>query len=813
MRFILQKQGKQILAGMLAFFLLFYSCVGIVAAEGKCEHKETELVGKIKATCEETGYTGDRVCSECGETLKYGEMIPKLEHKIADYECTECGKKFGAIKFVMHSEKQPAEGDTFQIDVVLEKNPGIAALKIEYEYDASRLKLIDVEDKKVLKGYKESTAGELVWEKENRKEDSFDTGVIATLTVQALDDSYGMNEISFLRVKATDRTDEEETFTLLEGVSFSVACVHRWNQGIVTKQPTCKENGVKLYTCEKDSTHTWEEKIPKLGHKWDEGVVKEDASCEKEGLLIYTCLNDSSHTMQEKLPKLEHDYQIIDYKKPTTEEDGYEKYQCSRCEDEYEVILPKTGTDTEVKFEYDDGSGATSDKITFYVGYFGMGFVKKTTLSLSDIQNNCQMITQKFSYINRRPRVVYDVATGASIRDVLQLAGVDMASAQSYQLGTEDSAGNFYNAQEITNSLLYSNRFFYPKLSKYFQEDGTFSNRLMAASGAQVVEPMLAIWDSWVTYGIGQEFELSEHASHMKSGNCFRLLYGQTTIDEVRAVDSAKWINAIYVRYTGEPALDAGDDLDLSISSDHVLSANVSTVDEALTNELKNYVRWSSSDESVIKVDAVTGKVTVVGEGKATITAMIDADGVHTSDTLEINVTADDEDENLQGGGSGNGNGTGEGDGNGAGTGGDGSGNGSGAESGSGAENGNGSDLGSGEGTEKGEGSNTTPEQIEESVKKEETKGTETEEENDQLIQVIEETEEVKLGKSISMLKLNLGEEVGGNQSGGKSGGGLSGEILLNLQTQTLWRGTVIFAAIMLLAGGATMYRKYQLEI
>ena len=40
-----------------------------------------QLVGAKAATCTEDGYTGDEVCTVCGETVKKGEVIPALGHK------------------------------------------------------------------------------------------------------------------------------------------------------------------------------------------------------------------------------------------------------------------------------------------------------------------------------------------------------------------------------------------------------------------------------------------------------------------------------------------------------------------------------------------------------------------------------------------------------------------------------------------------------------------------------------------------------------------------------------------------------------
>ena len=54
-------------------------------------HAQTEVKGVKPATCTETGYTGDLVCSICGEVLEQGEAVAKLGHDYADGICTRCG--------------------------------------------------------------------------------------------------------------------------------------------------------------------------------------------------------------------------------------------------------------------------------------------------------------------------------------------------------------------------------------------------------------------------------------------------------------------------------------------------------------------------------------------------------------------------------------------------------------------------------------------------------------------------------------------------------------------------------------------------
>ena len=52
---------------------------------------DTELVGAKDATCTEDGYTGDEVCTICGEIVKKGEVIKATGHQYKDGKCTVCG--------------------------------------------------------------------------------------------------------------------------------------------------------------------------------------------------------------------------------------------------------------------------------------------------------------------------------------------------------------------------------------------------------------------------------------------------------------------------------------------------------------------------------------------------------------------------------------------------------------------------------------------------------------------------------------------------------------------------------------------------
>ena len=57
-----------------------------------CAHLKTETVGAKAATCGADGYTGDLVCSDCGEVLAAGKAITERPaHEYANGKCKNCG--------------------------------------------------------------------------------------------------------------------------------------------------------------------------------------------------------------------------------------------------------------------------------------------------------------------------------------------------------------------------------------------------------------------------------------------------------------------------------------------------------------------------------------------------------------------------------------------------------------------------------------------------------------------------------------------------------------------------------------------------
>ena len=81
---------------------------------------------------------------------------------------------------------------------------------------------------------------------------------------------------------------------------------HTWDNGVVTKEPTCTEKGVKTYTCTVCG-ETKTEDIDAKGHQWDEGTVVKEPTFTEEGTIEYTC-KVCGEKKTEELPKKDFAY-------------------------------------------------------------------------------------------------------------------------------------------------------------------------------------------------------------------------------------------------------------------------------------------------------------------------------------------------------------------------------------------------------------------------------------------------------------------------------------------------------------------------
>ena len=118
--------------------------------------------------------------------------------------------------------------------------------------------------------------------------------------------------------------------------TFEMCISHKWDAGVVTKEPTYTSTGTKKYTCT-NCGETKTETIAKLvctSHVWDSGKVVTAPTYKTEGTKKYTCKNCGT-TKTETIAKLvctKHAWDAgVVTKKPTYTSTGEKKYTCTNC--------------------------------------------------------------------------------------------------------------------------------------------------------------------------------------------------------------------------------------------------------------------------------------------------------------------------------------------------------------------------------------------------------------------------------------------------------------------------------------------------
>ena len=102
-------------------------------------HEKTHIEGKKEPTCEEPGYTGDKVCDKCGDVVEKGEVIPAKGHTptvvgrkdptetepgyTGDTVCADCGKLLEKGEVIPATGKKDAENaEALELRVVVPGN-------------------------------------------------------------------------------------------------------------------------------------------------------------------------------------------------------------------------------------------------------------------------------------------------------------------------------------------------------------------------------------------------------------------------------------------------------------------------------------------------------------------------------------------------------------------------------------------------------------------------------------------------------------------------------------------------------------------
>ena len=288
-------------------------------------HIHTEVRNKKDATYTDDGYTGDTYCKDCGKKLETGTMIPKLVEKEHDYgewvldQAPTC-KKYG----VRHRICKNC-GDR-EVDVLD---------KVDHSWE-----LVSTTPATCIIGeiqhYKCSVCGETkdVTLSNPLGEHSWDNGKVtkeATCTEDG-EKTYTCTVCNTTKTKVIPATGHQhkevrnakkatctedgytgDTYctdcnTKLESGTVINKLGHTWDNGVITKEATETEEGVKTYTC-KTCGETKTEKIPVTSHHLDQGTITKKATCTENGEKTYHCTDaDCDKTYVETIPATGHKF-------------------------------------------------------------------------------------------------------------------------------------------------------------------------------------------------------------------------------------------------------------------------------------------------------------------------------------------------------------------------------------------------------------------------------------------------------------------------------------------------------------------------
>ena len=427
-------------------------------------HQHTEIRNKKEATCKETGYSGDTWCKDCGKKILSGQTIAKTENHSWDAgkvttkaTCTEEGEKTFTCSICGDKKTEKISATGHQHTEIRNKKEATCK-ETGYSGDTWCKDC----GKKIL-------SGQTIAKTENHSWDAGKVTTKATCTEEgektftcSICGDEKTEKVSATGHQHTEIRNKKEATCKEEGYSGDTWCKdcgkkilsgqaivktedHSWNQGEITKEPTCKEEGEKTFTCsicgntktEKVSTTDHQhmeirnQKNPTCkeagysgdtycadcgvkissgktiaktkNHNWDGGVITTKPTCTERGEKTFTC-TICGNTNTKKVNATGHSYGAYKVvKEPTNKRKGLKSKTCSVCGKIVYEAIPKTNfSPTDSSETNPDQNPQTSQKTTRKIKLNrrkltlkkGKSFRLKVTLTPADSQDK---ITYKTS--------------------------------------------------------------------------------------------------------------------------------------------------------------------------------------------------------------------------------------------------------------------------------------------------------------------------------------------------------------------------------------------------------------------------------
>ena len=304
-------------------------------------HIHTEVRNQKDATYKENGYTGDTYCKDCGKKLETGTVISKLietEHDYGEWvldQAPTC-KKYGARHRIC---KNCGDREVDVLDKVdhtwelVSTTPATCTIGEIQHYKCS----VCGETKDVTLS---NPLGEHSWDngKVTKEATCTEDGektytcTVCNTTKTEVIPATGHQHKEVKNAKKATCTEDgytgdtycKDCGTKLESGTVINKLGHTWDNGVITKEATETEEGVKTYTC-KTCGETKTESIPVTSHHWDQGTITKKATCTENGEKTHHCTDEGcDKTYVETIPATGHQHtELRNEKKATCTEEGY----------------------------------------------------------------------------------------------------------------------------------------------------------------------------------------------------------------------------------------------------------------------------------------------------------------------------------------------------------------------------------------------------------------------------------------------------------------------------------------------------------
>ena len=153
-------------------------------------------------------------------------------------------------------------GESVTVPVSFDVNPGVALFELAMDYDSTKLTITGSKCKVGGDFTCNNTNGKIIWFSDSNMTT---TGVVFELTFAVAADATGTLPVGIKSSLVANLDEEELTVNMTPG-NVNISCAHTADDGTVTKEATCTEDGEKSYKCSKCGEDMGVKTVPATGH-------------------------------------------------------------------------------------------------------------------------------------------------------------------------------------------------------------------------------------------------------------------------------------------------------------------------------------------------------------------------------------------------------------------------------------------------------------------------------------------------------------------------------------------------------------------